>query len=200
MVLFFGRVTHDKGVLTVLEAWKQLALDPSRAVLVVAGDAASAGDGVLGAPGSGPGEDPDIALALDALPSGSFIRLMGQDDVTPFLQAADLVVVPSWIQEGFGRTIVEALLSGVPAIGCDHGGTAEILCGDLARFTGPPRDSRALTDRIVGLLDWREIEPDLGSAARASIVRRFSYEEHVNRVAAVLLEVTTRTQARVRDI
>lgn len=171
-VVFYGRVTRDKGILTVLGAWQTLALEPARAVLVIAGDQPV---------------DAEVASALDALPEGSIIRLPHRDDVADLLHAADIVVAPSWQPESFGRTVVEALSAGVPAIGADHGGTAEVLDGELTRFAVPPRDAVALADRIAGLLDWRDSEPELGRVVSANVARRYSSDAHVDDVAAILL-------------
>lgn len=178
VAMFFGRVVKSKGVLSVLEAWKQLDLDPKEAILLIVGNGLNA--------------DPELQAAFDALPAGTVRHIPGRRDVTTFLHASDLVVGPAWDDEAFGRTHIEAMSAGVPAIGANHSGTAEILSDGMDRLMVPRRDSAALADRIAELLDWREKEPGLGLEVRAHIEKRFPYEAHVDAVSEILQKHSSR--------
>ncbi|RKR76683.1 glycosyltransferase family 4 protein [Frondihabitans australicus] len=188
VVLYYGRITRNKGVLTALEAWKTLGLDPSRAVLVLAGNRV----------GAGSDDDQAIGEALEALQPGSVVRLPNQDDVSWLLHAADLVVAPSWEPESFGRTVVEAFSAGLPAIGSDLGGAHDILSGPLERFSVPSRDSGALAAKIESLLDWRVAEPALGRVVTCEVARRFSYDDHLAGIVRILEAAAGGGRARGR--
>ncbi|MGH1591510.1 glycosyltransferase [Methylobacterium phyllosphaerae] len=70
------------------------------------------------------------------------VQFLGQRaDVPLLMQAVDAVVHPSVDPEPFGRTLVEAMLAGVPVIATDAGASAEILDGGAAGTLVPPRDS-----------------------------------------------------------
>jgi glycosyltransferase involved in cell wall biosynthesis len=180
VVLYYGRITRGKGLLTALDAWRELDLDPTRAVLVLAGNRV----------GESVGDDAEIARALGREAPGQVVRLPNQDDVSWLLHAADIVIAPSWEPESYGRTVVEALSAGVPAIGSDLGGARDILAGPLARFGVPSRDTSALAGRIAEFLDWRENEPELGPAVSVEIARRFSYDAHIAGIVEILQRVT----------
>ncbi|WP_017324171.1 glycosyltransferase family 4 protein [Synechococcus sp. PCC 7336] len=65
----------------------------------------------------------------------------------PFAEA----VVALAPREPFGRTVVEAIASGVPAIGSNTGGIAEILNNFAPAWTASPDDPRGVADRILSL-------------------------------------------------
>jgi GT2 family glycosyltransferase/glycosyltransferase involved in cell wall biosynthesis len=84
------------------------------------------------------------------------VRFSGFDpDVWPRLAAADIVVVPSVVDEPFGNTAVEAALAARPAVVSDTSGLREAAAGYQAAVLVEPGDPRGLADaveRIVG--DW----------------------------------------------
>ena len=54
--------------------------------------------------------------------------------------------------EPFGRTVIEALALGIPAVAFDIGGPAESLRACLPQGLAPPGDLHALADRVEGML------------------------------------------------
>lgn len=175
IVLFYGRISSSKGVVTLVSAWRALGLDPEEALLVLAGQGVG---------------DPDVASAISALPAGAVKVLPPRADVVPLLHAADVVVAPSEEPESFGRVLVEAMSTGRPAIGSDVGGMPEILTGEFAELLVQPGDAAGLAARIRSLLDWRTRSPELGRRARASVAARFPSGTHVDGIEAVLNAAT----------
>ena len=80
---------------------------------------------------------------------GANVRFLGQrSDVPAIVSALDVLLAPSW-EEPFGRTIIEAMAMGVPAVATNSGGPAEIIDDGVdgvllprgARICGPRRSS-----------------------------------------------------------
>ncbi|WP_457104994.1 glycosyltransferase [Methylobacterium sp. P5_C11] len=93
----------------------------------------------------------DLAAALGV---SDRVQFLGQRaDVPLLMQAVDAVVHPSVDPEPFGRTLVEAMLAGVPVIATDAGASAEILDGGAAGTLVPPRDSDRLAATLAALRD-----------------------------------------------
>ena len=69
------------------------------------------------------------------------------------------------------------MAGGVPAIGCrGEDGPEEIAAtGDGIRLV-PPGDPEALAAEIAALLDGNAWRQELGAAARATVVRAFTWE------------------------
>jgi glycosyltransferase involved in cell wall biosynthesis len=81
------------------------------------------------------------------------VRFLGhRADVPTLMKAVDAVVHPSINPEPFGRTLVEAMLAGVPVIASDAGAAPDILEGGRAGTLVPPNDARALHDAIGAVL------------------------------------------------
>ena len=81
------------------------------------------------------------------------VRFLGQRaDVPRLMQAVDAVVHPSVDPEPFGRTLVEAMLAGIPVIATDAGASTEILDGGAAGTLVPPRRPDRLAAALAELL------------------------------------------------
>ncbi len=89
---------------------------------------------------------------------------------------ASLFVLPS-VDEAFGVAYVEAMAHGVPAIGAaGEDGPEEIAAAGGGMELVPPRDPRALSDRIDALLSDPERLGQLGRAARENVGQSFTWE------------------------
>ena len=75
-----------------------------------------------------------------------------RNDVPRLMKAVDVMVHPSIDPEPFGRTLVEAMLAGVPVIASDAGAAPDILDGGRAGTLVPPNDPQALAEAIASVL------------------------------------------------
>ena len=107
--VFVGRLVLEKGVKTLLEAWRQL---DGRVPLKIVGD--------------GPLRD----VVSAASRSGTRIKWLGQRalfEVHAILAAAAVMIFPSEWYEGFPMTIIESFASGTPVIASRIGGIPELV-------------------------------------------------------------------------
>lgn len=108
-----------------------------------------------------------------------FEGFVDQSVVAERVAAADLMAVPSIWSEVYGRVTVQALQSGVPVIGSNKGGTAELVRHGVTGLLVEPGDLDAWTaalDTLMGDPD-RLAELRAGAAAHAD-------EFDPNRIAA----------------
>jgi glycosyltransferase involved in cell wall biosynthesis len=78
-----------------------------------------------------------------------------QVDVWPFAAAADVMIVPSRLDESFGNTAVEAALAARPLVVSDTSGLREAAAGLAAALVVPPDDAQALASAVEQVLaDW----------------------------------------------
>ncbi len=91
-------------------------------------------------------------------------------DIPCYLSLADLVVLPSLL-EGFGLPALEALACGTPVVATMVGALAEVIgsCGALV----PPRDTSALIEAIISLLNNDERLNELRIQARQRAISLF---------------------------
>jgi D-inositol-3-phosphate glycosyltransferase len=164
--LFVGRLSREKGLMDLLEAWH--LLQPSDALLVVAGPDMTGHAWDAGGPGRS-------FVAQHGL--GDRVRFVGPlADVAPMIQASDLVVQPSHF-EALGLSAIEALACGVPLVASAVGGLLDfVVDGDNGRLA-PPQDPAALAACIGALTVDAGERIRLAVRARASVLQ--DYDELV---------------------
>ncbi|GJE60639.1 glycosyltransferase [Methylobacterium trifolii] len=178
MVGVFSRLAAWKGQHVVLRALADLPGIHA----VVAGDALF---------GEGAYADGLRALAAELGVSGRVHFLGQRSDVPRLMQAMDVVIHPSVHPEPFGRTLVEAMLAGVPVVATDTGAAAEILDGGRFGTLVPPDRPDALADAVADILAHRrDLEPRLAGAAERArthygvAAMRTRLAERIGRAAA----------------
>jgi glycosyltransferase involved in cell wall biosynthesis len=150
------RLAPWKGQHVVLEALAKL---PELQCIIV-------GDSLFG--------EQDYALSLreqaDRLQLGERVHFLGhRGDVPRLMQAVDVIIHPSVAPEPFGRTLVEAMLAGVPLIATDTGAASDILDGGRAGTLVRPNDPEQLAAAVADILNRPAELPNqlLHAAARA---------------------------------
>jgi len=96
------------------------------------------------------------------------VRLHGfQSPIWPYLADADVLVVPSRIDEPFGNTAVEGVLALRPVVASDTSGLREATGGHPTTFLVPPADARALADALESVREqWPTVRGQLRESAR----------------------------------
>jgi glycosyltransferase involved in cell wall biosynthesis len=125
----------------------------------------------------------DLEQRAEKLGIADRIQFLGRrSDVETLTAAADIVVVPSVWQEGFGLIIAEAMASGRPVVATDVGGISELIDDGKNGLLVKPEDSRALAGAINSLL---KDEPKCRLLADAALIRthkQFSLSQQVARL------------------
>lgn len=179
LVGVFSRLAPWKGQDVVIEA---LALVPGLRCVVV-------GSALFG-------EDAYAARLRELAAARGLtdrVLFLGQrDDVPRLMQAVDAVVHPSVDPEPFGRTLVEAMLAGVPVVATDAGASAEILEGGALGTLVPPRRP----DRIAAALTAILAHPDDLAArtrrARERALTRYGAARMQDDLATLIRQVAAR--------
>jgi glycosyltransferase involved in cell wall biosynthesis len=121
--------------------------------------------------GGGPEHDDLSRLASRVAPGR--VQLLGQvDDPTPVYAAANALVVSSRT-EGLPGVLMEAGLSGLPAVTTDVGYVRAIVRDGETGAVVPAGDDAALREAIRAVLE----QPGLGTAARAHCLTHFDVRE-----------------------
>ncbi len=173
--VFVGRLSTEKGLDVLIEAWRHL--DGSLPLWVV-------GEGPL---------EPLVREAAKTLP----IRLLGHQPLEKVLEVvgdASFLVMPSVWYETFGRTIAEAYAKGTPVIVSDLGAMAERVEDDRTGLKFPPGDALALADAVQRLLGDPARLAEMRSAARAEFLAKFTGEANY----PILMDIYQRALATQR--
>ena len=121
---------------------------------------------------------------LDAWVSEGIVEYLGETrDVTPYIAAATVYVLPSRYREGLPRTILEAMAMGRPIITTDTPGCRETVVPGDNGFLVPVREPAALADAMMRFIQEPGLAHRMGRRSRELVEERFD----VARVNAILL-------------
>lgn len=119
---------------------------------------------------------------------GGHVHLAGHcDDVTPWLDMADLVLLTSHA-EGMPLSVIEAMAKGLPVVASAVGGVAEAL-GGTGILLPPPSDATLtprLTEALITLAADPALRRRLGAQARARAEARFREDRMVGECVAAI--------------
>jgi glycosyltransferase involved in cell wall biosynthesis len=93
-------------------------------------------------------------------------------DVSPFLQACTVFVLPTMLREGIPRSILEAMACGRPVITTDAPGCGTSIEDGVSGFVVPQGDAAALAQAMERFIEMPELARRMGEAARAQVCRR----------------------------
>jgi glycosyltransferase involved in cell wall biosynthesis len=106
------------------------------------------------------------------------------------------VLVHAADHESFGRVIVEAMAAGLPVVGVNGGGVAEIVVHDATGLLVPPDDPVAMATAIEALVHDPAHRVALGSAGRQRAIERYSLDACARGVLAVYEDAMARPVPR----
>ena len=160
IIVFVGRVTRDKGVVELLEAFEQLCRKYNDLHLVFVGPLESE-------------RDPLPKKILDVIPGNAIIHFIGfTSQPETYLAAADIFCLPSY-REGFGSVVIEAAAMNLPSVATTVTGLVDAVVDNETGLLVPPKDSKALAEALAVLIDSPDTRYRMGHAARQRALSQF---------------------------
>jgi glycosyltransferase involved in cell wall biosynthesis len=165
-VAFAGRLVAEKGLTTLLRAWRDVVDRTGEVHLHIVGD--------------GPLRR-ELEAESCALGIGDSVTFHGeQRDVSVFLRAADCFVLPSTI-EGMSNALLEAMACGLPLVATHIPGTSALVENGCHGILVPAGDAAALACAIVGVLTDPVRAEALGRQARRRVEDHFGIDRVADR-------------------
>lgn len=96
-----------------------------------------------------------------------------RSDIPKILEISDCLVLPS-LYEGLPVCVLEAMAAAKPVIATDVGGTKTIVKNNETGFLVQPKDSTALTQAIINLINLPDRGKNMGQKARGIVKDNFS--------------------------
>jgi glycosyltransferase involved in cell wall biosynthesis len=165
--LFVGRISREKGIVALLDAWRRRG-PPCQ----------------LRVAGTGP-----LEHLLVSPPAGvEWLGPQPPDAVSALMREALLLVAPSEVYETFGLTVIEAFATGLPVLVTRGGALAELVRDGVTGFHVEPNDPEAILGRVC----WALAHP----AELAAMGRCARHEFEANYTAAANYERLIRIYER----
>jgi glycosyltransferase involved in cell wall biosynthesis len=121
---------------------------------------------------------------IDAWQAEGLVRWLGETaDVKPYIQQADVVVLPSY-REGLPRSLLEASAMGKPLITTDVVGCRDVLDHEVTGLMVPVRDDKALAQAMLWMIDHPQARTKMGAAGRLKIVEEFDERKVIEKILA----------------
>lgn len=151
-ILYVGRLDESKGLSVLFKAFK-LVLKEGKCKLVLAGP----GDINLYR---------KMAKKMRIYNRVSFLGNVNHFTIKEIYKNSDVLVNPSLWPEPFGRTLIEAMSLKKPVIATNQGGCIEVIQNGKTGYLIPPKNERALAEKILLILNDVSLQKKLGKNGR----------------------------------
>lgn len=95
-----------------------------------------------------------------------------QDDVAPFYDVVDLIVLPS-LSEGMPNVALEAMVFGKPVVATDVGGVPEVVIDGVTGKLVPAQNPERLAEAILAVLEDRKLLEQYGGEGKKRVLEEF---------------------------
>lgn len=156
-LLFVGRISKEKNLTMLLDAFKELKKDYRDLKLCVVGE----------------GPEKDELKKKYGEKDIYFEGYVNHSNLQDYYNKSKILVLTS-LSEGFPTVIMEAMACGLPVVATNVGGVPEIIAHGKTGFLVDPNDLRDLKERIKSLLINEDIRRDMGNKALKCIKNHHS--------------------------
>jgi len=184
--LFAGRLSPEKGVLTLLEGWNQLA-SPVPLMIV--------GDGPLRS-------QLEAEVVKKKLGQVTFRGRLNLSDTRDAMKRAAFLILPSLWYEGFPMVMAESFANGTPVLGSRLGAMQEVVADGRTGLHFTPGDPSDLAEKV----DWAWNHPTelaaMGREARLEYKTRYTPDVNYSQLMAIyqqVLSAAPKTSIRNED-
>lgn len=149
-IIFAGRLSKEKGILTILEITKDLPSDIHLLII-----------------GSGPEE----SAVIESTKNKENIHFLGyqpKEKTIPLIRGSTVLIQPSFA-EGISATLLEAMACKTPIIATNIGGNKELLGNNNVGILIEPGDSKILLKKIIELVNDKNLLEKISTSAYAEV-------------------------------
>jgi lipopolysaccharide/colanic/teichoic acid biosynthesis glycosyltransferase len=182
VVGFVGRLTRDKGIRELVNAYLLLKPRFPSLVLLLVGQFEEG--------------DPVDSRTRELIGVTSGVVNVGfVEDVVPYYHIMDVLAFPTH-REGFGIVSIEAAAAGKPVVATDATGVVDSVMDGVTGFTVPVGDAEALAGALGGLLASPESARQMGEAGRRWVTAEFQPERIWQGIDELYRELLNQTPCR----
>jgi glycosyltransferase involved in cell wall biosynthesis len=163
VVGFVGRLTRDKGLPELIQAFDTIQRAEPAARLLLVGWFDAAEDAV----------SDDLRAHICNHPGVICTGFV--DDTAPYYRGMDVLVLPTW-REGFPNVVLEAAATGIPVVTTECTGARDSVVPEVTGLLIPPGYPDAIAEAVLKIIRDPERQGRMGKAARAWVLEHFLEE------------------------
>lgn len=188
-ILFVGRISPEKGIHDLIDAFVKVTEKYPQAVLTIVGPHIVVAKEFLFDLQPEPevrALEPFYSLNyLEYLKSKVpphlasqviFANSLPQKELLSYYQKADVAINPS-LSEAFGMSLVEAMATETPVIATKIGGMPEIVDDGVTGLITEPGNTQALAEAIIKIISNPPLGRAMGKAGRKKVLKCYSWEQ-----------------------
>ncbi|HBE19602.1 MAG TPA: glycosyl transferase family 1 [Cyanobacteria bacterium UBA11149] len=169
--LFVGRISQEKGLDTLIAAWKHLG---GKTPLKIVGDGPQAFR---------------VAEVVKDLPGIELLGRLSQKEVLDLMKEALVLIFPSLWYEGFPMTIVEAYAVGVPVIASQIGSLSSLMDSYRTGIHFRPGDAEDLAAKVEWTLSHPAELSQMRRNARAEFEGKYTAKANYQKLIEIYQEM-----------
>jgi glycosyltransferase involved in cell wall biosynthesis len=184
---FVGRLTRDKGIPELIDAFDRIRNEVPTARLLLVGWFDQSDDEL----------DEALRRRIESHPAIVFTDYV--PDTAPYYRAMDMLVLPTW-REGFPNVILEASASGIPVVTTISTGARDAVLPEVTGLLVPAGYPEAIAEAVLRLIRDPQDRARMGRAGRAWVIERFVNKHVLSLTVSFyrrLLEGTSRNDVAV---
>ena len=191
-LLFVGRVSPEKGVHVLLEAFEKVIAHCPQTRLEIVGPpwqirreyivALTDNEKVSGlasfyeSPNGGYLEQLQGRLSPELAEQVTFSGQVPHSQLIHHYRDVDIFIHPSVWDDPFPLSVIEAMAMGIPVVATQAGGLVESVQNGKTGLLVEPGDADALAEAILGILSNDALCESMGNAARQRALKHFSWD------------------------
>jgi len=171
--VFSGRLTYEKNLITLVDAWKNLVQDKNspKLELIILGDDNR--------------QNYSVAPQMKKIAKDNNIVSMSLkgsvNNVKEYLHAADAFILPSY-WEGMSNSLLESMACGLPSIVSDIPANRALVDDNKSGLLFDPHDADNLTECLRKMISDPEARARMGDEARKIAENRYSFNMITDRL------------------
>ena len=179
-LLFFGRLSHEKGIDVLVDAFLSVADRIPGWRLVIVGEGS---------------ERKAIEKRLETHPEGGRVELVGFQHggaLNAYVERASLAIASSRCRENMPFSIVEAFAAGTPVVGTRIGGIPELVSEGVTGFLADPDDQGSLAEAIqrgVSLCSDEGAYRVMQGRCRSYVLERCDQSDYIEKLVSLYREL-----------
>jgi len=181
-ILYVGRLEPRKGFGYLVDAYARLKPALPQARLLVVGPYTPAEQAAF-----------QRELRHRGLADVHFVGFTPDADLARYYQSSHVFCAPSLGSESFGMVLLEAMAAGTPIVASDIPGYRGVLSHQAEGLLIPPRDSAALAEALVYLLQRPDLRRAMGVRGQATAAR-YTWDRVAERVLDYYQDVLAHKQ------
>ena len=181
-ILFLSHITKQKGVDVAIRAFAEILRRKSNLRLMIVGD----GDYLP--------EAKNLVQHLRLEPYIIFAGAIDYEKVPDYINAGDILLLPTIRQEGLPLVIIDAMACGKPVVASNIGGNSDALEHGKTGLLIQPGSIEEAVKSLERLLDNAEFSRQLAQNALNEVKQRFSEECMIQGIERVLKDVSNERQ------